>query len=172
MLREPILTDGTVFLRPLHPDDAVDHLAGEDDETAKWLSGGRSTLATVQKFIQDCQEHWRAGGPRRAFGVFDCSTRQLIGFVEATLALLPNPGEVNISFGVFRPWRGRGIALRAIDLMAEYLRTATDCREMILRIAPANLASLRVAAKAGFNFRGMFEESHGPMNHFSRRLDG
>lgn len=171
MLGEPILTDGVVLLRPLISEDALDHLAGEDEETAKWLSGGRSTLATVQKFIEDCQEHWRSGGPRRAFGVFDCSTGKLIGFVEANLALLPNPGEVNISFGVFLQWRGRGIALRAIDLMAEYLRTATECREMVLRIAPSNLASLRVAAKAGFRFRGMFDECEGPLNHFSRRLD-
>jgi hypothetical protein len=50
------LTDGVIFLRPLHPEDALDHLAGEDDEMAKWLSGGRSTLATVQGYIASCEE--------------------------------------------------------------------------------------------------------------------
>jgi hypothetical protein len=44
----PILTDGVVFLRPLTAEDAAEHLAGEDEEMAKWLSGGRSTLENVQ----------------------------------------------------------------------------------------------------------------------------
>ncbi len=70
------LTDGVIFLRPLHLGDAVDHLAGEDEAMAKWLSGGRSTLSTVQGYITSCQEHWRTNGPRRAFGVFDCSSNR------------------------------------------------------------------------------------------------
>jgi hypothetical protein len=61
------LTDGVIFLRPLHLADAVDHLAGEDEEMAKWLSGGHSTLATVQGYITSCEEHWRNNGSRRAF---------------------------------------------------------------------------------------------------------
>jgi hypothetical protein len=48
----PKLTDGVVFLRPLCAEDAAEHLAGEDDEMAKWLSGGRSTLANVQKIVR------------------------------------------------------------------------------------------------------------------------
>jgi hypothetical protein len=68
------LTDGVIFLRPLRLEDAADHLAGEDAEMARWLSGGRSTLEAVQVFIRSCEEHWRTNGPRRAFGVFDCST--------------------------------------------------------------------------------------------------
>lgn len=68
------LTDGVVFLRPLRPEDAVEHLAGEDDEIAKWLSGGRSTLASVQGYIASCEQNWLNDGPRRAFGIFDCAT--------------------------------------------------------------------------------------------------
>jgi hypothetical protein len=39
------LSDGTIFLRPLHPGDAADHLAGENDAMAKWLSGKVSGAA-------------------------------------------------------------------------------------------------------------------------------
>jgi len=56
------LTDGVIFLRPLHLGDAVDHLAGEDEEMAKWLSGGRSTLAGVQSYITSSEEHRRLAG--------------------------------------------------------------------------------------------------------------
>jgi len=91
-------------LRALTQADAAAHLAGEDEEMAKWLSGGRSTAATVQTAIDKFEEQWRSGGPRRAFGVFDCSKDQLIGFVEANLELLGNPAEVNVSYGIFFPW--------------------------------------------------------------------
>jgi len=164
------LTDGTIFLRPLTPDDAADHLAGEDDEMAKWVSGGRSTLATVEAFIRRNQESWRSGGPRRAFGIFDCVTNRLLGFIEVNLARLVEPGQVNVSYGVFREWRRQGVALRAINLMDEYLRTATDTRQMVLRISPENTASLKLAEKAGFTFCGLFGEPEGQMMRYIRDI--
>ena len=37
------LTDGMIFLRLLRLEDAADHLAGEDEEMARWLNGWRGT---------------------------------------------------------------------------------------------------------------------------------
>jgi RimJ/RimL family protein N-acetyltransferase len=166
----PSLTDGVIFLRPLTPGDAADHLAGEDDEMAKWVSGGHSTPATVAAFIENSQHDWRSAGPRRAFGVFDCATRRLIGFIEANLARLVGPGQVNVSYGIFSEWRGQGLALRALDLMDEYLRTATDARQIVLRISPANTASLKLAEKAGFTLCGVFDEPEGRLVRYVRDL--
>jgi RimJ/RimL family protein N-acetyltransferase len=101
------LSDGMIFLRPLHAGDAADHLAGEDDAMAKWLNGGGSTLATVQSYIASSEEHWCTEGPRRAFGIFDAATKQLIGSIEANFAIPLAAGQVNISFGVFPDWRGK-----------------------------------------------------------------
>ena len=164
------LTDGVIFLRPLHPEDAFDHLAGEDDEMAKWLSGGRSTLATVQGYIAVCEEQWRTNGPRRAFGVFDCATNRLIGSIEANLAYCLVPGQVNVSYGVFPDWRGKGVAQRALDLMSFYSRNSTEPRQMVVRIACENATSLKVAQKSGFQFVGIFEEPQGPMARYARDL--
>ena len=167
------LTDGVIFLRPLHLGDAVDHLAGDDEEMAKWLGGGRSTLATVEGYITSCAEHWRTNGPRRAFGIFDCPTNRLIGSIEANLAyrLEPvAPGQVNVSYGVFPGWRGRGIAGRALDLMSLYLRSFTDLHQMVVRVACENTASLRVVEKAGFQFLGIFDEPEGRMARYARAL--
>jgi len=90
-------------------------------------------------------ENWRDLGPRRAFGVFDCATGRLIGSVEANLGFRLEPGQVNVSYGVFPERRGRGIAVRALELMSEYLWEAADAVEMVLRIQPANAARVRVA---------------------------
>jgi RimJ/RimL family protein N-acetyltransferase len=167
-LNNPELTDGVIFLRPHIPEDAADHLAGEDDAMAKWLNGGHSTLATVATFIENSQHSWRTGGPRRPFGVLDCASRRLIGFVEVNLARLCGPGQVNVSYGIFQEWRGRGLALRAIDLMGQYLQMATEARQMVLRIAPANTASLRVAEKGGFTLLGEFDEPEGRLVRYAR----
>jgi RimJ/RimL family protein N-acetyltransferase len=94
----------------------------------------------------------------------------LIGFIEVNLARLVNPGQVNVSYGIFPQWRRKGFALRAIDLMDQYLRTATEARRIVLRIAPANTASLRLAEKAGFTFHGLFDEPEGRMARYVREL--
>jgi RimJ/RimL family protein N-acetyltransferase len=171
----PNLTDGVIQLRPLTQADAAAHLAGEDEEMAKWLNGGHSTPATVRTAIDNFAEQWRTGGPRRAFGVFACTNDQtindqLIGFAEANLELLGNPEEVNVSYGIFRPWRGRGLAGRAIDLIAEYLRSATDARAIILQISPENSSSIRVAEKAGLARVGVYETAEGPRIRYARKL--
>jgi len=161
-----VLTDGVIFLRPLDLRDAADHLAGEDDEMARWLSGGHSTLADVQRYITSCQENWRTNGPIRAFGISDCASGKLIGSIEANLAYRLVPGQVNISYGVFPNWRGKGIARRALELMGSYLRHATDVCEMVVRIECANEASLKVAERCGFEFAGIFEEPTGMMARY------
>ena len=166
----PSLTDGVIQLRPLTQADAAAHLAGEDEEMAKWLRGGRSTAAMVQTAIDKFEEQWQTGGPRRAFGVFDCSNHQLIGFVEANLERLGNPAEVNVSYGTFPPWRGRGLAGRAIDLVAEYLRSATEARGIVSQIAPENGRSIRVAEKAGFARVGVHEVAEGQRIRYMRKL--
>ena len=166
----PSLTDGVIFLSPLTAEDAAEHLAGEDDEMARWVSGGQSTLSTVQAFIRKNQESWRSGGHRRAFGIFDCASNRLIGFIEVNLARLVEPGQVNVSYGVFPQWRRQGLALRAINLMDKYLRTATEARQIVLRIAPENHASLKLAEKAGFVFRGLFDEPEGRLARYVRDI--
>jgi RimJ/RimL family protein N-acetyltransferase len=155
----------------LTAEDAADHLAGEDEEMAKWLSGGRSTLANVEKAILKWQRNWQTGGPCRAFGVFDCATNRLVGFVEVNLALIAEPGQVNVSYGVHRQWRRQGLAVRTINLMDQYLRTATEASRIVLRIAPANVASLKLAEKAGFTFRGWFDEPGCRMARYVRDIE-
>jgi RimJ/RimL family protein N-acetyltransferase len=136
---------------------------------AKWVSGGQSTPATVEAFIRNNQKSWRSGGPRRAFGVFDCASNRLVGFIEVNLARVVE-GQVNVSYGVFPQWRRQGVALRAINLMDEYLRTATEARQLVLRIAPANTASLKLAEKVRFIFCGLFDEPEGLMARYVRAL--
>jgi RimJ/RimL family protein N-acetyltransferase len=151
--------------------EAPDHLAGEDDEIANRLSGGRSSLASVERYIASCQEHWRSNGPIRAFGAFDRATNQLVGSVEANLALpILEPNQANVSCGVFSQWRGKGIAVRALHLIVRYLKECTDTRREVLRIEVDNVTSRSVAEKAGFQFLGLFKEGDECMARYARDL--
>ncbi len=164
-------TDGVILLRPLHMGDAADHLAGEDEAIARWLSGGRSTIETVQTYINSCEEQWRNNGPRKAFGIFTLDTGKLIGCIEANLDLPVTPGQANVSFGIFPAWRGKGIVGRAINLMSEYLRGATQIGQMVARISLLNEASLRAVQRAGFRLvRVVGEPEGGEMALFVRDL--
>jgi RimJ/RimL family protein N-acetyltransferase len=152
-------------------DDAPDHLAGEDDEIANRLSGGQSSLASVERYIESCQEHWCSNGSIRAFGVFNRATNQLVGSVEVNLGLsILGPKHANVSYGVFSQWRGKGIAVRALDLILRYLKECTDTRRAILRIEVDNEASRSVAEKAGFQLLGLFKEGDECMARYARDL--
>src|SRR5882762_1170409 len=171
MERSPIpsLTDGVIQLRPLTQADAAAHLAGEDEEMAKWLSGGRSTAATVQTAIDKFEEQWRTGGPRRAFGVFDCSNDQLIGFVEANLELLGNSAEVNVSYGIFfhgEDGDSPGVPSTSWPniFAAPRRREGSSCRS-----APENGRSIRVAERAGFARVGVHEVAEGQRVRYVRK---
>lgn len=164
------LSDGVIFLRPLSRDDAAAHLAGEDDAIAERLSGGRSSLEGVKFWIELCQEQWRTDGPRRAFGVFDEASGGLVGTVEANLSLEPEPGDVNVSYGVFAPARGHGIAVRAVLLLREHLRQTTSRQHILLRIHPDNAASLRVAEKLGATCFGVVLEEGKPIVHYRLKI--
>jgi RimJ/RimL family protein N-acetyltransferase len=155
-----LLSDSVIFLRPLQIPDGPAHLAGEDEEIAAYLSGGKSSEDTVRAYIERSLEDWRSNGPRRTFGVFSCANASLVGSVEANLSLPAlKPGQANISYGVFSEWRGQGIAVRAVRLVCEYLRTATKAHEAIIRTVPSNEASAKVAVKAGFHFKAPHQDS-------------
>jgi len=150
-----VLTDGVIALRCLAERDAEAHLAGEDDDLIRWLSGGLGSLARVLPWIRQNREQWATGGPRRNFGVFDVASTALVGNAEAHLDQPGlEPGAVNISYGVFPTWRGQGIALRAVTLILNWLQAQPPRKKAVIRVAPGNIYSLRIPETHGFHRAG------------------
>ncbi len=167
-----MLTDSVITLRCLVEHDAEAHLAGEDDDMVRWLSGGPGSLDNLLSWIRQNREQWATEGPRRNFGVFDVTSTALVGNAEAHLDL-PGlaPGAVNISYGVFPAWRGRGIALRAVTLILHWLQTQPSRTKAVIRVAPDNIHSLRVPETLGFHRAGLVVSPHGEeLIHFERPL--
>ncbi|MGR3935546.1 GNAT family N-acetyltransferase [Streptomyces sp. BRA346] len=153
-MQEVKLSDGVVTLSPLHLEDAEAHLAGEDEALVRWLSGGRSTLQGIATYFRHCREQWDTAGPLRAFGIHTNADAALAGTIDLRFTAEGlAPGQVNIAYGLYPSWRGRGLATRAVLLATRYAAQEGG-KEAVIRVEPENAASAAVARRAGFTPSG------------------
>jgi RimJ/RimL family protein N-acetyltransferase len=141
------LHDGTVLLRPLRPQDAPAHKAGEDDEQIRAFEfPGPAPLANVVAAIERWQESWRSGGPDRNFGIWLPDGATLVGNVEVRVI---EHGHVNLSYLVFPAWRRRGFATRACRLALAYAASQMGAARARIAMLDSNPASAGVARALG-----------------------
>jgi RimJ/RimL family protein N-acetyltransferase len=56
---------------------------------------------------------------------------------------------VNVAYGLYPSWRGRGLATRAVLLASQYAASEGG-QEAVIQVEPENRASAAVAQRAGF----------------------
>ena len=153
----PRLTDGVLLLDGYLREDVDAHLKGEDEETARrfgWYPQ-RSSVDTVRGAIERWQENWRTGGSRRAWAVRDPETGRLLGGCEVRLK---GSGVAEMSCWTGHEDRGRGVASRAARLVCDYAFHELGVARVEVLVEPDNLASRRVAEKAGFVQEGILRD--------------
>ncbi|MFK3732297.1 GNAT family N-acetyltransferase [Streptomyces sp. NPDC088090] len=149
-MHEVKLSDGIVTLSPLRPDDVEAHLAGEDELLVRWLNGGPATREGVEAYFRHCREQWDTAGPLRAFGIRKGADEILVGTIDLRFAGEGlAPGQVNVAYGLYPSWRGRGLATRAVLLAVPYAASEGGA-EAVIQVEPENPASAAVARRAGF----------------------
>ncbi len=165
--------DALILLRPLRPRDAALHLAGEDAEQVRWLSGRAGTIESGRAWIESNAAIRARGEPLWNFGIWLHATGELVGNVEAKADQnVPGvgPGEANISYVIFPAWRRRGLAARAVGLVCNALRQ-TGLERAVIRADPDNVASIRVAQRAGFRAVGVVHAQEGLLFRFVKDFD-
>ncbi|MEU5822025.1 GNAT family protein [Streptomyces sp. NPDC047803] len=126
------------------------HLAGEDELLVRWLNGGPGTREGVEAYIRHCREQWDTAGPLRAFGIRAGAGGVLAGTVDLRFAGEGlAPGQVNVAYGLYPSWRGRGLATRAVLLACQYAARVGG-EQAVIQVEPENPASAAVAQRAGF----------------------
>ena len=90
-------------------------------------------------WIERCSQVWR-DGDACPFAIVDPSLDRLVGAIEF------RPADGSVGYWVAAATRGRGVATRALRLICEWRSE----QPLQLVTHPANLASQRVAEKAGF----------------------
>ena len=146
---EVVLLDGHVLA------DAEAHLAGEDAEMLlRFEAPHAATLDQTRAAIGRWIAARAAGGPMIAYAVRDASG-ELVGGCELRLAA---PDSADVSYWVFPAFRGRGYARRALSLLCQAAAGLEDVYWAEAHIDPDNLASRRVAERAGFVETGVVRD--------------
>ncbi|MFB8032224.1 GNAT family N-acetyltransferase [Streptomyces sp. NPDC056004] len=149
-MHEVKLSDGIITLSPLRLDDAEAHLAGEDELLVRYLNGGPGTRKGVEAYFWHCREQWDAAGPLRAFGIRVGADETLAGTIDLRFEGEGlTPGQVNVAYGLYPSWRGRGLATRAVLLVSQYA-SSEGGQAAVIQVDPENRASAAVARQAGF----------------------
>lgn len=139
-----------IELRPLTNGDVEAHIAGEDPEVIRWLSGVPSTDASTRRHFAVLAENASTGEGKRGFGIW-CDD-QLAGYIDfdPDAEDLPAAGDINIAYAV-HPWaRGQGVATSAVLLVCNYLAAEAAGKRAIIRADARNTASQGVAVRSGF----------------------
>jgi len=149
-LTVPLLDDGVVRLRPPALDD-VDAVfeCCNDADTARftaipWPYERRHAV----EWIEESARCW-ADGVRASFVIEDASTGELLGSLG--LVRLERDADVaEVGYLVKRDARGRGVAPRAVQLVSGWVLGDLGFGRLELQTDVRNVASQRVAEKAGF----------------------
>nr|WP_245600931.1 GNAT family N-acetyltransferase [Streptomyces sulphureus] len=165
-MQEANPSDGIITLSPLRPDDAEAHLAGEDEPLVHWLSGRPGTREGVETYIRHCQEQWDTAGPLRAFAIRVGTDEALAGTIDLRCAAEGlSPGQVNVAYGLYPPWRGRGLATRAVLLACRYAASEGG-KEAVIRVVPEEHRLRRGRSPVGFHA----EQAHAGRGRVTPRL--
>ncbi len=150
----PTLRDGDLLLRPKRPEDADAITAAcQDPEIPRWtLVPSPYTRADAEAFIAADAEA-AADGTAAGLLAVDARDGTLLGSF-GVMELDREPGYGEIGYWVAAEARGRGIATRAVRLLAEWGRRELGLTRIDVLPHRANAASRRVAEKAGFTATG------------------
>jgi RimJ/RimL family protein N-acetyltransferase len=143
------LKDADLLLRaPTRADVPAIAAACSDEEMARFIPGFPSpyTEDDARAWVDSRNED--AGS--KTFLIVDAQNDRLFGAIEVRLG-----EEGIIGYWIAADARGRGIATRALRLLATWSLTEGGVEHLKLMTHPENIASQRVAEKAGFVHEGI-----------------
>jgi RimJ/RimL family protein N-acetyltransferase len=149
----PTLRDGDLVIRPKRPTDAEAITAAcQDPEIPRWtFVPSPYSLADAQAFLAKSAEE-EAEGRSANFLAVDADGSLLGSF--SVMELDREPGFGEIGYWVAAEARGRGIATRGVRLLADWARDELGLTRIEILPHKDNVASRRVAEKAGFTDTG------------------
>lgn len=152
----PDLTLATdrLTLRPFRLGDApAVQAACSDPLTQTWLPlPSPYTLADARDWISSFIPFVQQAGNSLVRAIsFDGAVAGAIDFKATDW----RTGETEIGYWMVPEFRGRGVMPEAVSAYARWALTSGGLQRVVLRIAPGNTASTRVAEKAGFTFEGV-----------------
>ena len=158
---DPPLTDEVVTLRQWELEDApmlVECIDGDEDMT-RWMDAIPQPYldSEARAWIEQATSYWHAG-TSAPFAVTDAATGSVLGGVGFGWVGDDRVGE--IGYWLRSEARGRGLTVRAVGLVSRWAFAELGCERLQLRADADNVASQRVAEKAGFTREGVLRSVH------------
>lgn len=153
---QPTLTDGVVTLRPWRATDAPAVFeACQDPEIPRFVPVPQPyTLEDGRWFVANAAEE-SATGPSAHFAIVDPATDRLLGAISRHGPADPPGHRAAVGYWLAREARGRGIATRAVRVLADWTLATTDVIRLELYTDVDNERSGRVALRSGLEFEGV-----------------
>ncbi|MDR3446825.1 MULTISPECIES: GNAT family N-acetyltransferase [unclassified Dyella] len=155
----PVLEEGTLRLRPFrHTDLPALHASLHEsmDSIGRWQAWctPNYSMEDGARWIAQTRLAWQGVGDECALAITDRATDELIGCI-ALNHWQPEYGMANLGYWVRQSRQEQGIATAAVCLLARHALRVTDLRRLEIVIAEDNVASRRVAEKAGARFEAI-----------------
>jgi len=141
------LRDGDLLLREwTYADVPAIAEACSDPEITRWIPFVPSpyTERDASEYVQACLT---AGDDRHALAMVGSADGRLLGSIDLRVNAMRSG---HIGYWVARPARGRGVCTHALRVLSRWAVTELGLGRLELVTDPANVASQRVAEKAGF----------------------
>jgi ribosomal-protein-alanine N-acetyltransferase len=150
-----VLSDRIVTLRSWEPADApaiVECIAG-DEEMAGWLDRLPQpyTLADAEFYIGMAGEE--------KYAVIEAESGRVVGSIGLRWKEEEEAGAAEVGYWLRRDSQRRGYMTRALVLVSRHALDS-GAERVYLRADPENVASCRVAEKAGFTREGVLRSAH------------
>ena len=126
--------------------------ASHDPETQRRLEDEPMTPEREQGSLARAEEQWSSGAAA-PFVIADGGDDRALGLVNLQFG-----EEVTIAVSVFPEERGRGIASRAMRLVATWGLRDLGLSRVVAEAAADNVASIRAIEKAGFRREGLRDD--------------
>jgi RimJ/RimL family protein N-acetyltransferase len=144
---DPPLADAVVSLRPLAVTDIASVQAALDDpEICRWFDN-RGVIA--KEVVERAVARWRADEAAE-FAVLDAGN--CVGSLWLTLGA---DSRATVGYWLLQGARGKGLAAHALVLVSRWGFDEVGVKRIGLLADPRNIASVRVAERAGFQREGV-----------------
>ncbi|WP_272570121.1 GNAT family N-acetyltransferase [Providencia sp. PROV255] len=147
------LSDGVLTLRiSTRPDGARMFQDHYDSVTRFWSIYPDIPFSQFDKDCRLAGLYWLLG-KKMMLSIFENNTQELIGRISLRPVVPPMVGDVG--YGVFSGFRGKGYASQALKMLSDWLMTDGGFNRLELGVKPENVASKKVALKAGYIHEGI-----------------
>jgi RimJ/RimL family protein N-acetyltransferase len=158
---DPLLTDAVVTLRQWDERDvpALVECIDGDEEMIRWMDAIPQPYldGEARTWVEQATSFWRAG-TSAPFAITDAESGVVLGGVGFAWVGDEQVGEVG--YWLRSGARGRGLTGRAVRLVSRWSFEELGCERLQLRADSDNIASQRVAEKAGFTREGVLRSVH------------